>query len=180
MRALSAFAQLVDAINEWTGRIAAWLIFGAVIVCFLVATLRYGFSIGFAWMQELYIWQHAAAFMLGAGYTLLHNRHVSVDILTNRFTARTRAWLDIVSTFLFLFPWLAVVAIYSAPFILSSWSVRESSSAADGLPGLFLLKSVIWAFCALLFLQGLSQVIHRALFLAGYDTKPEHPAPVAP
>lgn len=176
---LSALARTIDCINEWTGRITAWLILGAVIVCFLVATLRYGFSIGYPWMQELYIWQHAVAFMLGAGYTMLHNRHVSVDILTGRFTERTRAWLDIVSTFLFLFPWLAVLAIYSAPFILSSWSVRESSFNADGLAGLYLFKTVIWIFCALLFLQGVSLVAHRILFLTGHDKPPAHPAPAS-
>jgi TRAP-type mannitol/chloroaromatic compound transport system permease small subunit len=182
MGLLKSFIRTVDAINEWIGRTTAWLVLGAVIVCFLVAILRYGFSIGFTWMQELYVWQHAAVFMLGAGYTMLHGGHVGVDILTSRFTERTRAWLDIISTFIFLFPWLAVIAIYSAPYIRASWAVRESSSSADGMLGLFLLKSILWVFCAILFLQGLALVARRVLFLRGYTLDPdpvEHIPPTA-
>lgn len=170
---LKSFIRAVDALNEWIGRTASWLVIGAVIVCFMVAILRYGFSIGFTWLQELYVWQHAAVFMLGAGYTMLHGGHVGVDILTSRFTERTRAWLDIISTFIFLFPWLAVIAIYSAPYIRGSWAVRESSSSADGMEGLFLLKSLIWVFCAILFLQGLALVARRVLFLKGYMFDPD-------
>lgn len=173
MGLLKTFIRAVDALNEWIGRTASWLVLGAVVVCFLVAILRYGFSIGFTWMQELYVWQHAAVFMLGAGYTMLHGGHVGVDILTSRFTERTRAWLDIVSTFIFLFPWLAVVAIYSAPYIKSSWAVNEASSSADGMPGLYLLKSMIWVFCAILSLQGLALVARRILFLNGHVIDPD-------
>jgi TRAP-type mannitol/chloroaromatic compound transport system permease small subunit len=182
MGMLKSFIRAVDAFNDGLGRAASWLVLGSVLVCFLVAILRYGFSIGFTWMQELYVWQHAAVFMLGAGYTMLHGGHVGVDILTSRFTERTRAWLDIISTFIFLFPWLAVIAIYSAPYIRSSWSIRESSSSADGMQGLFVLKSVIWVFCAILFLQGLALVARRVLFLKGFTFDPdpvEHNPPTA-
>lgn len=182
MGMLRTFIRAVDALNEGIGRAASWLVLGAVMVCFLVAILRYGFSTGFTWMQELYVWQHAAVFMLGAGYTMLHGGHVGIDILTGRFTERTRAWLDIISTFVFLFPWLGVIAVYSAPYILASWSVREGSSSADGMQGLFLLKSLIWAFCALLFLQGLALVARRVLYLMGHTLDPdpvEHHPPTA-
>ena len=183
MGLLQSFVRGVDAMNEALGRAVAWLVLGSVLVCFLVAILRYGFSVGFTWMQELYVWQHAGVFMLGAGYTMLHGGHVSVDILTSRFSARTRALLDIAATFVFLFPWLAVIAITSAPYILSSWAVREASSSADGMPALYLLKSVIWMFCAILFLQGLALVARRILFLNGLSPDSGHvkqnpPAPV--
>jgi TRAP-type mannitol/chloroaromatic compound transport system permease small subunit len=149
------------------GRGVAWLTLGCVVTCFAVVVLRYVFDIGFPWMQELYVWQHAAVFMAGAGYTMLHRGHVNVDVLYGRMSARRQAWVDILGTLLFLFPWLAVVAWTSAPFVLSSWSVREASSTAGGMPGLYLLKSLLWAFCALLFLQGAALVLRRALFLAG-------------
>ncbi len=182
MGLLKVFVRAVDTLNEWIGRAASWLVLGAVLVCFLVVVLRYGFSIGFTWMQELYVWQHAAVFMLGAGYTMLHGGHVAVDILTGKFTERTRAWLDIISTLIFLFPWLAVIAIYSASYILSSWAVNEASSSADGMPGLYIMKSVIWVFCATLFLQGLALIARRVLYLNGYITDPdpvEHNPPAA-
>lgn len=167
MRGLSGFVHAVDAANEWIGRTVAWLTLGCVLTCFAVVVLRYGFNAGFPWLQELYVWQHAAVFLLGAGYTFLHRGHVNVDILYGRLSPRRQAWLDILGTLIFLFPWLAVVAWTAAPFVLSSWAIREGSSTADGMPALYLLKSMVWAFCALMALQGAALVVRRALFLAG-------------
>ena len=173
MEALKAFVRGIDAVNEWVGRTVAWLTLGCVITCFAVVVLRYLFDLGFPWLQELYVWQHAAVFMAGAGYTMLHGGHVNVDVLYGRLNPRGKAWVDILGTLVFLFPWLAVVAITSAPFVISSWSIREPSSTADGMPAVYLLKSLLWVFCALLFLQGLALIVRRGLFLAGR----EDPAP---
>lgn len=168
MNAVRDFVRAVDAINDWVGRTVAWLTLGCVITCFAVVVLRYGLDIGFPWLQEFYVWQHAIVFMAGAGYTMLHRGHVNVDVLYGRMSARGQAWLDIFGTLVFLFPWLTVVAITSAPFVISSWSIREASSTADGMPAVFLLKSLLWVFCALLFLQGLALIARRGLFLAGH------------
>lgn len=167
MNALRGFVHTVDALNEWIGRAVAWLTFGCVLTCFAVVVLRYAFGIGYPWMQELYVWQHAAVFMAGAGYTFLHRGHVNVDVLYGRLDARGRAWIDILGTLLFLFPWLAVIATTSAPFVLASWSVREASGTANGMPAMYLLKSLLWVFCALVFVQGLALLARRGLFLAG-------------
>jgi TRAP-type mannitol/chloroaromatic compound transport system permease small subunit len=166
--ALSRFASRIDALNDRVGRAAAWLTLGCVLTCFAVVVLRYAFGIGFPWLQELYVWQHAAVFMAGAGYTMLQRGHVNVDVLYGRLSPRRKAWVDILGTLLFLFPWLAVVTITSAPFVLSSWSIREASSTAGGLPAVYVLKSLIWVFCALLFLQGLALIARRAMFLTGH------------
>ena len=168
MEALRSFVSGIDALNDWIGRTVAWLTLGCVLTCFAVVVLRYAFDLGFPWLQELYVWQHAAVFMAGAGYTMLHRGHVNVDVMYGRLGPRGRAWIDIVGTLVFLFPWLAVVAITSASFVLSSWSIREGASTADGMPAVYLLKSLIWVFCALLFLQGLALIARRGLFLAGH------------
>ncbi len=167
MHALGGFVRLIDAMNEWLGRAVAWLTAGCVVTCFAVVVLRYAFNLGFPWLQELYVWQHATVFMAGAGYTLLHRGHVNVDVLYGSMPARRQAWVDILGTLIFLFPWLAVIAVTSAPFVLSSWAIREGSSNANGMPAVFLLKSLLLAFCAVLFLQGLALIVRRALFLAG-------------
>jgi TRAP-type mannitol/chloroaromatic compound transport system permease small subunit len=169
LNALKGLVRVIDAINEWVGRSVAWLTLGCVLTCFTVVVLRYVFGVGFPWLQELYVWQHAAVFMAGAGYTMLHHGHVNVDVLYGRMSPRRRAWVDILGTLLFLFPWLAIMAFTSAPFVLSSWSIREPSSTAGGMPGLYMLKSLIWVFCALLFLQGLALIGRRALFLTGHE-----------
>jgi len=165
---LRGFVRGVDALNERIGRAAAWLTLGCVLTCFAVVVLRYGFDVGFPWLQELYVWQHAAVFMAGAGYTFLHRGHVNVDVLYGQLDERRRAWIDILGTLLFLFPWLAVIATVSAPFLLTSWSIREPSSTADGMPAVYVLKSLLWVFCAALVLQGLALIARRALFLAGH------------
>jgi TRAP-type mannitol/chloroaromatic compound transport system permease small subunit len=168
VNALKRFVRGIDAINDWIGRTVAWLTLGCVVTCFAVVVLRYAFNLGFPWMQELYVWQHAVVFMAGAGYTMLHRGHVNVDVLYGRLPARGRAWIDILGTLVFLFPWLAVLATTSAPFVTSSWGIREASNTANGMPAVYLLKSLLWVFCALLFAQGLALVARRGLFLAGH------------
>jgi len=169
MGALIAFIRAVDAVNEVVGRVVAWLTLGTVAVCFLVVVLRYVFSIGFVWMQELYVWQHAVVFMLAAGYTLLHGGHVRVDIFYARMDPRRRAIVDLIGTLLFLMPWLGVVIFYGMPFLILSWRLLEPSSQSDGLPAFFLLKSVIPTFCVLVGLQGLALAARSVLVLAGRE-----------
>jgi TRAP-type mannitol/chloroaromatic compound transport system permease small subunit len=168
MAVLYHFVKGVDACNEWIGRTVAWLTLGCVLTCFTVVLLRYAFNIGYPWMQELYVWQHAIVFMAGAGYTMLHRGHVNVDVMYGRFGDRGKAWVDILGTLFFLFPWLAILAVTSAPFVMSSWQIRESSGTSDGMPGLFVLKSMLWVLCALLFLQGLALIARRVLQLKGH------------
>lgn len=167
MEMLRGFVAAVDAVNEAVGRFLSWLTLGTVLVCFAVVVLRYGFGTGYIWMQELYVWQHALVFMLGAGYTLLHNGHVRVDVFYGRAGGRRRAWIDITGTLVLLLPWLVVLAWESTPFIGQSWAIREASQQTGGLPGYFLLKSAVWVFCLLVGLQGLALVARRALYLAG-------------
>jgi TRAP-type mannitol/chloroaromatic compound transport system permease small subunit len=167
MNLLPRFVRGVDALNDWIGRSVAWLTVGCVLTCFAVVVLRYGFDLGCPWLQELYVWQHATVFMAGAGYTMLHRGHVNVDVMYGRLGPRGQAWIDILGTLIFLFPWLAVLAWTSAPFVLESWRIREASATADGMPGLYVLKSMLWAMCGLLFLQGLALLARRGLFLAG-------------
>ena len=169
MIVLSHFVRAVDTLNEWIGRAVAWLTLGCVVTCFAVVVLRYGFNLGLPWLQELYVWQHAAVFLLGAGYTFLHRGHVNVDIFYGQMSARRKAWFDVFGTIVFLFPWLAVIAVAAGPFILSSWAVGENTGTANGMPAVYLLKSLLWGFCGLVFLQGLALVIRRGLFLVGHD-----------
>ena len=169
LNGLEACVAAIDATNEWFGRVVAWLTLGCVLTCFLVVVLRYGFSIGFPWMQELYVWQHAVVFMVGAGYTFLHGGHVNIDIAYSRFRPRTKAWVDILGTVLFLLPWMAVLAWTSSQFVRSSWTILEPSSQTNGMPGLYLLKTTIWVFCGLITLQGIALIARRILFLNGRE-----------
>lgn len=178
MRFIETFVRAVDAMNDWLGRAVSWLTLGTVLVCFTVVVLRYAFSKGYVWLQEAYVWQHAIVFMVGAGYTFLHNGHVKVDIFYSRLSPRGQAWVDIVGTLVFLMPWLFVLAWNSASFILSSWSIHEASSQSGGLSGLYLLKTVVWVFVAVVGLQGLALIGRSVLTLSGREGY--SPAPGSP
>jgi TRAP-type mannitol/chloroaromatic compound transport system permease small subunit len=169
VQTLEWIVRAVDRVNDRIGRAVAWLTLGCVLTCFLVVVLRYGFSIGYPWMQELYVWQHAVVFLGGAGYTFWRRGHVNVDIFYGKMEPRRKAWLDIVGTLIFLFPWLAVLSYGSAPFILGAWDIREGSAQAGGMPGVFLLKTMLWVFCLLVGLQGFAFLARRILFLNGRD-----------
>ena len=71
----------IDKLNEWAGRTISWLVVLMVFITFLVAVLRYGFSLGWVGLQESYVWMHGIVFMVASGYTLLHDGHVRVDLI---------------------------------------------------------------------------------------------------
>lgn len=164
---LAAAVRFVDRMNETIGRGTAWLLPTMVLTTFVVAVLRYGFEIGWIWLQELYVWMHGAIIMVAAGYTLLHDGHVRVDVFYRSATRRTKAWVDLLGTLFFLIPTLTAVWWVSWPYVLLSWQRLEISREAGGMHGLFLWKTTMLAFCVLMLLQGLAIAVRSAFVLLG-------------
>ena len=156
MKVLAGLVRLVDNFNDTIGRGVAWLTLVMVLVTFSVVVFRYVFSLGWVWMQESYVWLHGIVFMLGAGYTLLHNGHVRVDIFYRPKSDEKKAWVDLMGVVFLLLPVIMFAFLGSWDYVLKSWMGLEESREAGGLPGLFLLKTVIWGFCACVALQGIS------------------------
>ncbi|MCG8355876.1 MAG: TRAP transporter small permease subunit [Kiloniellales bacterium] len=154
--------------NDAIGRAVAWLTLAMVLITFAVVVLRYVYAIGWVWLQESYVWLHGAVFMVGAGYTLLHNGHVRVDVFYRPSGHRYKALVDLLGAIFLLSPLILLVFFVSFDYVIDSWIRLEESREAGGLPGLFLLKTVILVFCALLGLQGLSLAARSALVLAGH------------
>lgn len=174
MNGLVAFINLVDRLNERVGRGVAWMTLLMVMITFVVVILRYVYAVGWVWLQESYVWLHGVVFMVGAGYTLLHNGHVRVDIFYRPSSPRYKALIDLIGSFVLLLPMVMVVTYASYDFVLDSWVRLEESREAGGLPGLFLLKTVILLFCLLIGLQGLSLAARSFLVLIGHpEFKPE-------
>lgn len=167
MTFIACVVRFIDRANDLIGRGIAWLTLAMVLITFAVVVLRYVFSIGFVWMQETYVWIHGVVFMVGAGYTMLHEGHVRVDIFYRDGSPRFKAWVDLFGSVALLLPVMAMIWIVAWPYVLSSWMQFEESREAGGLPGLFLLKSVILVFCLALGLQGVSLALRSALVLAG-------------
>ncbi len=152
-------AKWIDALNKLIGEVLKWAIPIIVAVCAMVAILRYGFDIGYAWMSEIYIWLNGAVFMLCSAYLLSQDKHVRVDFLYGKLSEKGQAIVNIVGTFVLLWPMLFVIADKALPGIQRSWRIMEKSASLGGLPFLYLLKTCLIIFCILLILQGLSLVI---------------------
>jgi len=119
-------------------------------------------------LQESYVWMHGVVFMVGAGYTLLHNGHVRVDIFYRPASVRYKAVIDIIGAIFLLLPMVVLVFVVGIDYVASSWALLEASREAGGLPGLYLLKSIILVFCVLTAVQGLSLAARSALILLGH------------
>lgn len=166
-RAFAAIIKAIDWLNERVGRWTSWLVLTMVINTFLVAVLRYGFDLGWVWLQEMYIWMHGAIIMIGVGYTLLYDGHVRVDIFYRSASLRAKAWINLLGTIFFLFPTIGTVLWTTWPYVMLSWQRLEASREAGGLPGLYLWKTTMLMFCALLFLQALALALRSILVLSG-------------
>jgi len=161
--------RVLEWINEMVGRIVSWLILLLVLNTFLVAILRYGFSLGWVWLQESYVWMHGTVFMVASGYALLHDSHVRIDLIYRSVSPEKRAWINLIGVAILLVPTLAAVWWASYPYVMLSWERLETSREAGGLPGLFLWKTTILIFVVLLALQGLALALRSILVLKGHD-----------
>lgn len=150
--------NVFDRISNVTGKLTSWLTLLMVLVTVVIVVMRYIFDAGFVWMQESVTWMHAAVFMLGASYTLLHDDHVRVDIFYRKMTPRRRGWVDLAGVLLFLWPLCGYLAWAAIDFAAVSWSLHETSREPGGLPYplIPILKSIVVVMPVLVGLQGAS------------------------
>lgn len=169
MVAMSYLMQAINWINRTIGNVFMWLSVGIVLVCFWVVIERYAFSTTRLWMQDLYPWLNGVMFTSVAGYALYRNDHVRVDIFFRPASMVRKAWMDLCGTLLFLLPFAWVVYSYTLVFVQRSWRLSEGSANPGGMPGLWVLKTFILVFAAVIALQGLSMLIRSVLIIAGRE-----------
>lgn len=163
---MSRLIRVADALNEAAGRLAAGL---SVLLVALVAGLvaaRYLFGVGSIAAQEAVQWLHGGLFLLALGYALKHDAHVRVDVLSQRFTPRTAAAFELGGLVLLLAPLCVFMLWISHDYVAASWAQREGSNST-GLPGWYLVKSLIPLSAALLLLQALAQAVRAWTRLRG-------------
>jgi TRAP-type mannitol/chloroaromatic compound transport system permease small subunit len=166
MLAISRLAGAINLLNRIIGEICSWFSLAIVLVCFTVVFQRYVLGVSYLWMQDLYVWLNGAMFMLVAGFALMRDEHVRVDIFYRPASIRKKAIIDLIGVFCFILPFAAVVLIYGYAAIARSWGLLEASSNVGGMPGLFILKSCILAFAILTSLQGIAMAARSVLVLA--------------
>lgn len=171
MSILKGLCRWIDALNEWVGRGVAWVTLLMVLVVFVDVVMRYLFNTSFVFTQELEWHLFGFVFLTGAGYTLLHDGHVRVDIFYQRLSPKGKAWINLIGVLLFLIPGCIMVISTSCQFVEHSYSVLEGSPDPGGIPGRFILKSAIPVGFTLIILQGISLGLKSFLFLTGYDVE---------
>ncbi|MBM3407097.1 MAG: TRAP transporter small permease subunit [Betaproteobacteria bacterium] len=166
MQSLLALSKLVDRVNEWVGRIVIWLVLVVVLISAGNAVMRKAFSMSSnAWL-ELQWYLFGAIFLLMAGYTLLRNGHVRVDILSSRLSRRQQIGIEIFGVIVFLLPMAVLILVLSWPMFVDAWVQNETSSNAGGLLR-WPAKLLIPVGFTLLVLAGISHLIKCVGFLMG-------------
>ncbi|MCB9959521.1 MAG: TRAP transporter small permease subunit [Rhodospirillaceae bacterium] len=160
------WADRVDVLNRWVGRTVRWAVLGVMLIQFGAVVMRYVFGTSEIFVQESILYLHAFLFMLGAGYTLLHDGHVRVDIFYGEASPRGRAWVDLLGTLFLLMPTCLALIWYTLPSAINAWSILEGPISVGGIPASFLLKSLPPVFAALILIQGLAMALRAAAGLA--------------
>lgn len=163
----ATLARWIDGLSGKVGAAVSWLTTALVLlVCFDVFT-RYVLNESQVWVQELEWHLFALIFLLGAAYTLRHDRHVRVDVVYSRLGRKGKAWVDLLGSLLFLVPFCGFVIFVSLDWVGMSFADRESSDNPGGLPARYILKACVPLAFSLLLLQGLALALRSLLGLLG-------------
>lgn len=152
---------MIDRLLIRLGHAAAWLNLLLVLVILLQVVLRYVFHNGQVALEELMWHLYATAFMLGLSFALVSDQHVRVDLVHDRLSPRSRAWVEVFGIAFLLLPFAWVVFDHSLDWLAASYRVNESSENPTGLPYRWLIKSVIPLSFGLLLLAAVSRLLRQ-------------------
>lgn len=162
-------AGILDRVSGAALRVAIGAALAIILIQIAAVLLRYVFGLSFSWLNDSVIFTFAMIFMLGAAATLRDDGHVRVDILRSGFSERTKAIIELIGAYAFVFP-ICLLILYSAAGMVSrSWLGLEPFNESDGLPIKYLFKTLVPIFAILLTAQGLSQALKSALDLRGIE-----------
>lgn len=159
--------SVIDRCNVALGRAVSWLTVLMVFAGAAVVFIRYALHEGSVQLQEAIIYMHSMVFLCASAYALSVGTHVRVDFLYERLSARKRAWIDIIGAITLLIPFALSILLFSITYVLNSWSIWERSADLRGLPGVFIVKTLIWIFAGSLLLQAFVQIGRSIRVLKG-------------
>lgn len=171
MNALLALSRAIDALNERVGRLVYWLVLVAVLISCANAVVRKAFNTSSNAFLEIQWYLFSAVFLFCAGYTLLKNQHVRIDVIAGRLSPRAQAWIDILGTLFFLLPMSILIMYLSWPVFVMAYERHEVSTNAGGLI-IWPARLMVPIGFFLLIIQGVSELIKRVAFLMGLIPDP--------
>jgi len=173
MLQLLRLADAIDRFQDRVGHVLYWLTLAMVVIGGYNAVVRYldkytGMTLSSNTYLELQWYLFAILFLVGAAYTLRHDAHVRVDILYTQLGPKGKAWINLLGTILFLFPFCLLMLWVSWPAVMNSWEVMEMSPDPGGLPR-YPIKTVIPVAFLLVMVQGVSMTIRAVAVLRDAD-----------
>src|SRR5215203_4143131 len=154
-----ATIRVIDGITEWSAYLFALLVIPLIIANVIEVFMRYVMNSPTSWALDVTTMSFGALFMLGASYTLLKGAHVRTDMLWEKFSERTKGIIDSLAFVLFFLPSMIILFAISIDDFFYSLSINEKSTSGVWQPVIWPLRAVIPLGAALLFLQGLSEVM---------------------
>ena len=171
MNFLLALSRAIDAITERVGRLVYWLVLIVLLISAANATVRKAFDYSSNAYLEVQWYLFSVIFLFGAGYTLLRNEHVRIDIIQGRLSPRAQNWIDVFGIVLFLMPMSLIIMWLSWPLFVDSFARHEVSTNAGGLI-IWPARLMVPIGFALLIIQAVSELIKRIAFLRGLIPDP--------
>lgn len=175
---LRELARKIDALQERIGRGVSWLMFGMVVVVFSDVVFRYVFNKSSVFTQELEWHLFGLVYLLAAGYTMLYDEHVRIDILYARWSPRRKAAVDLAMLFVMFLPSALMILITTWPFVKHSFAVNEGSPDPGGIPFRWAYKSVILVGFGLLIVQAFSQAVKNFYWMMGWEEREARPTEI--
>lgn len=171
MSSLLSLSRLIDRLNERIGQAFYWLVLVTVLISAANAVVRKVFNYSSNGLLEIQWYFFSAIFLLLAGYTLLRNEHVRIDVISSRLSKHAQTWIDILGTLFFLLPMAILLMWLSWPVFVDAYQRNEVSTNAGGLI-IWPARLLVPVGFFLLVAQGVSELIKRIAFLRGLIPDP--------
>lgn len=180
MSSLLSLSRIIDRLNERVGQAFYWLVLVTVLISAANAIVRKVFNYSSNGLLEIQWYFFSAIFLFLAGYTLLRNEHVRIDVISSRLSKRAQTWIDILGTLFFLLPMAILLMWLSWPVFVDAYQRNEVSTNAGGLI-IWPARLLVPVGFFLLVAQGVSELIKRIAFLRGLipDPSEKHAAKTA-
>ena len=151
--------KILNIFSEKIGRISSLLVLFLILLVSVSVILRYIFSIGFIWIQDLYIWIHAIFILLGISYTLKMDNHVRIDLLYRNFNKKKRNLINLIGLIIFAIPLTYILLVNGLDYFTRSYNLNEGSKESGGLPNIYILKFFIFFLGILLLVEICRQIL---------------------
>ena len=162
---LNNLTKVIDKASEITGKISSWFVVLMVLITCTVVVMRYMLDLGSVLLQDIVLYLHASLFLLGASFAFKRDSHVRVDILYRDLSVKKKSLINLLGNLVLLQPLCMVIFLYSWGFVEFSWRIMETSPEPEGLPFVYIQKTLLLLMSFLLWMQSISEILKSILLL---------------